>query len=69
MTAPNSAQLATISDALNNVAAGIRERLRHEGANSAPHADLKTSIDLECARLRGEGQLDLANALAALRDA
>lgn len=56
------------NSSLASVAAGIKERLRHEGA-ARPYQDLAHCVDLEVLRLRGEGQDALAAALAAIRDA
>jgi hypothetical protein len=66
----DSASLDNIASSLNNVAAAIRERLRHEGQSSPPpYSCLQNAVDAEVLRLRGDGQGPLADALATLRDA
>ena len=64
----DDASLANIGASLNNVAAAIAERLRHEG-QSVPFKDYDEQLSLEALRLRGEGQTALADALLALRTA
>jgi hypothetical protein len=66
----DSASLTNIAESLNNVAAAIKERLRHEMQSSPPpYQCLQEAVDMEALRLRGEGQVALADALHSLRDA
>ena len=66
----DNGSLHNIARSLENVAGGILERLRHEGQNaSRPFEALEHAVDREVLRLRGEGQFELADALAKLRDA
>lgn len=61
--------LPNIKTALGNAAAAIHELLRQEAQGSnPPFVFFQETIDQEVLRLRGEGQLDLADALAQLRD-
>ena len=57
--------LPNIGASLGRVAAAIAERIRHEG-QSGPFKDFEEHMQLEALRLRGEGQVELADAVAAL---
>jgi hypothetical protein len=60
-------KLSNTGKALDNVAAAIAERLRHEG-QAQPFEPFSQLIDHEVLRLRGEGQNQLADALAKLSE-
>lgn len=59
--------MRNISDALRNAGEAIAERIRHESQGS-PMQPFNELIRNEVMRLRGEGQVDLADALAQLCD-
>ena len=66
----DSGTLTTIASALANVAGAISERLRQEGAGAPPpYASAYEHFDQDVARLRGAGQISLADALSTIRTA
>lgn len=63
----NSASLTIIGDCLANVAGAIAERWRQESSGSEPnHTAFDECLKREGNRLRGEGQIALADAVSAL---
>lgn len=62
------ASLATVGSSLANAAAAIAELIRQEG-QAGVFKDYQEHMHMEVLRLRGEGQMDLADAVAALAEA
>lgn len=64
----HSDSLRNVADALRNVAGALAEVHRQEGAGAKPPFEfVGACLDQETARLRAEGQPELAEALAGLR--